>query len=244
MLILPAIDIYNGACVRLRQGNYEFQKVYSNSPVEVAKNFLDAGFSFLHIVDLEGAKEKKIVNWSTIEALGKIQGLSLEVGGGIRTKEDIERLFSLGVKRVILGSIAVHSPRLIQEWIEEFTAERIVISVDVKNNLVAIHGWQEKSGLTAEQFIQQMIHLGARIFICTDIARDGMLKGPNNELYRHLKFIFPSIDIIASGGITTIRDIEMLVSTQVSGVIVGKALYEERISLQELLQFNQGVKQC
>lgn len=241
MLILPAIDIYNKKCVRLRQGDYSQKTEYSDSPQNVAQQFRDAGFHFLHIVDLEGAKEKRIVNWSTLEALAKLPNLSIEVGGGIRTTDDVDRLFNIGVKRIIVGSVAVHTPELVQQWIHSYGADRIVVGIDIKNDVVAIHGWQEKSSLHTTPFLQQMKKLGVRIFICTDIARDGMLAGPNTSLYKNLVTMNPESDIIASGGVSGASDIHELATTGVKGIIVGKALYEGKLSLSELAELQKGL---
>ena len=237
MLIIPAIDIYEGKCVRLRQGMYDKHTVYTDSPSEVAHKFVEAGFLFLHVVDLEGAKEKKIKNWKTIEALAKVPGAILEVGGGVRTSEDIQLLFSLGVHRVIIGSIAAAAPQLAEEWIKEFGAQRIVIGMDVKNGSVAVSGWIEDSGLKPEDFIQQAMKYGATTFICTDISKDGMLEGVNREFYSKLVSKFPSVKIIASGGVTSMKDLEMLKEIDVEGVVIGKALYEGRIDLKDLIKF-------
>lgn len=244
MLILPAIDIYEGKCVRLRQGNYSEQTIYATSPREVAQRFYDAGLNFIHVVDLEGAKERRIVNWKTLEELSHCQGLSFEIGGGIRTKSDVDRLVSLGVARIILGSIAVHSPAFVEEMIQTYGSERIAVGVDVKDNIVAIHGWQEQSTLTATELITAMIRIGVRCFICTDITRDGMLQGPNTHLYQKLVEQFPNVSFIASGGISSKDDILKLSEMHIAGVVVGKAYYEGKISLQTLSELQQGLKQC
>lgn len=241
MLILPAIDIYDGKCVRLRQGDYEQKTVYSESPSTVAQQFCDAGFRFLHIVDLQGAKEKRIVNWHSLETLARIPHLMLEVGGGIRTEDDIEKLFRIGVKRIILGSVAVQQPQLVGKWLQQYGSERIVIGIDIKDNSVAIHGWQEKSNLHTETLLQHMKALGARIVICTDIACDGMLKGPNISLYKKLAEENPDVALIASGGVSSTEDIKNLAATGVKGVIVGKALYEGKISLPELAELQKNL---
>jgi len=216
MLIVPAIDIFNGKCVRLRQGDYKQKTVYAATPEEVARRFADAGFQLLHIVDLQGAKEKKVVNWDSIASICRVPGLKVEVGGGIRTTEDIRRLIDIGVSRVVIGSIAAKSPELIEYWIQQFGAERIVAGMDVKNGSVAISGWLEDSHLEPINFVLDLVKLGAKIFICTDISRD------------------PQISIIASGGISTLTDIQALKQSKLAGVIVGKAVYEGKISIEEL----------
>ncbi len=242
MLILPAIDIYQGKCVRLRQGDYAQQTIYADSPREVAQRFVDAGFSFLHVVDLEGAKQKHIVNWEAIHALASLPGISLEVGGGIRTQEDIEKLLSLGVKRIILGSVAVHAAEFIGKWVAQYGKDRVAVGMDIRNNAVAIHGWQEESALTPETFLQTMSEQGIETIICTDISRDGMLQGPNVELYKHLTTSFPHLSIIASGGVTTIADVEKLALINIAGIIVGKALYEGTMTLKKLATLQNKVK--
>jgi phosphoribosylformimino-5-aminoimidazole carboxamide ribotide isomerase len=238
MLIIPAIDIYDGKCVRLRQGDYEQKTVYAASPAEVAKQFADAGFRFLHIVDLQGAKEKKVINWDSLTSVLAIPGLQVEIGGGIRTTEDIRRLIDIGVSRVIIGSVAAKSPELVEYWIQQFTANRIVVGMDVKNGSVAIGGWLEDSRLEPMNFVLDLVRRGAKIFICTDISRDGMLGGVNIDFFQNLKSAFPQILIIASGGISTLKDIQVLKQSDLAGVIVGKAIYEGRLSLEELAKMN------
>lgn len=238
MLIIPAIDIYDGKCVRLRQGDYGQKTVYSASPAEVARQFFDAGFRFLHIVDLEGAKEKRIVNWDSIASILKISGLQIEIGGGIRTTDDIQKLIEIGASRVVIGSAAAKSPELAEYWIQQFQAERIVIGMDVKNGSVAISGWLEDSRLEPMNFVLDLIRRGAKLFICTDISRDGMLGGVNVEFFQNLTSAFPQVSIIASGGISTLEDIHLLKQSNLSGVIVGKAIYEGKVQINELAKLN------
>jgi len=241
MLIIPAIDIYEGKCVRLRQGDYEQKTVYNTSPAEVAKQFVDAGFRFLHIVDLQGAKEKKIVNWDSIASIIKVPGLQVEVGGGIRTTDNIKKLIEIGVSRVVIGSVAAKSPELIEYWIKQFSAEKIVVGMDVKNDSVAISGWLEDSHRAPTGFILDLAKHGAKIFICTDISRDGMLGGVNIDFFQNLKSAFPELSIIASGGISTIEDIRILRKVELAGVIVGKAIYEHKLTIEELSRMNSAV---
>jgi phosphoribosylformimino-5-aminoimidazole carboxamide ribotide isomerase len=239
MLVIPAIDIYDGKCVRLRQGDYAQQTIYSESPKVIAQQFVDAGLHFLHIVDLQGAKEKKIVNLESIRQIVSVPGIEIEVGGGIRKTEDIECLLALGVKRVVIGSAAVKSPELAQYWLQRFGGKKIIIGIDVKNDSVAISGWIEDSKREPVQCMFDLIQCGATSFICTDIARDGMLAGVNNDFYRRLTSAFPSTAIIASGGISSADDIRQLAGTKVAGVIVGKAIYENSITLNELAKLSQ-----
>ena len=241
MLIIPAIDIIDGKCVRLRQGDYDQKTVYVASPVEVAKQFADAGFTFLHIVDLQGAKEKRIVNWDSIASIIAVPGLQVEVGGGIRTTDDIKKLIEIGVSRVVIGSVAAKSPELVEYWIKQFGAEKIVIGMDVKNNSVAISGWLEDSHRAPMGFVLDLARCGAKIFICTDISRDGMLGGVNIDFYQNLKSAFPDQSIIASGGISTLEDVQVLMKAELTGVIVGKAIYENRLPIEELAKLNGAV---
>jgi len=238
MLIIPAIDIYDGKCVRLRQGDYEQKTVYTASPAEVARQFADAGFKFLHIVDLEGAKEKKIVNWDSIESIISVTGLQVEVGGGIRTTADIKRLLIAGASRVVVGSVAAKSPELVEYWIKQFGAEKIIIGMDVKKGSIAVSGWMEDSHRQPMDFILDLQRRGARTFICTDISRDGMLSGVNAEFFQNLKSAFPQVSIIASGGISKIEDLKLLEKINLSAVIVGKAIYEGKLSIMELTKLN------
>jgi phosphoribosylformimino-5-aminoimidazole carboxamide ribotide isomerase len=238
MLILPAIDIIDGKCVRLRQGDYKQKTVYSASPAEVAKQYADAGLTFLHVVDLQGAKEKKIVNWDSIASIIAMPGLHVEVGGGIRTTDDIKKLIEIGASRVVIGSVAAKSPELVEYWIKQFGAERIVVGMDVKDNSVAISGWLEDSHRAPMGFVLDMVKRGAKIFICTDIARDGMLGGVNIDFYQNLKSAFPDLSLIASGGISTLEDVHVLRKAELAGVIIGKAIYENKLTIEELAKLN------
>jgi len=238
MLILPAIDIIDGKCVRLRQGDYKQKTVYSASPAEVAKQYADAGLTFLHVVDLQGAKEKKIVNWDSIASIIAMPGLHMEVGGGIRTTDDIKKLIEIGASRVVIGSVAAKSPELVEYWIKQFGAERIVVGMDVKDNSVAISGWLEDSHRAPMGFVLDMVKRGAKIFICTDIARDGMLGGVNIDFYQNLKSAFPDLSLIASGGISTLEDVHVLRKAELAGVIIGKAIYENKLTIEELAKLN------
>jgi phosphoribosylformimino-5-aminoimidazole carboxamide ribotide isomerase len=237
MLIYPAIDIYQGNCVRLRQGDFASQNVYSDSPSTVAQSFRDAGLSSLHVVDLEGAKAGHIVNWEALDSILEIGSLQVQVGGGIRTHQDICRLFDAGAARVVIGSLAVESPHIVHDWIHEFGTERFVIAVDVRDGAVAHKGWLERARLTPSAFVDAMARAGAASYLCTDINLDGMLGGPNLELYQSLLAEFPSIHLIASGGVSQIDDIENLAGIGCHAVVVGKALYEGRITTDQLSHF-------
>jgi len=241
MLIIPAIDIIDGKCVRLRQGDYKQKTVYDSLPAEVAHEYVRTGLSFLHVVDLQGAKEKKIVNWDSLASIIAVPGVQVEVGGGIRTTEDIKKLLEIGVFRVVIGSVAAKSPELAEYWLNQFGPEKIVVGIDVKNNSVAVSGWLEDSHRDPMEFVLDLTTRGATTFICTDISRDGMLGGVNVEFYRRLKSAFPELALIASGGISTMDDIRDLTKANLSGVIVGKALYENKLSLEELARMNSAV---
>ncbi len=234
MLTIPAIDILDGRCVRLSEGDFERKTVYSENPSDVAKTFADAGLSLVHVVDLDGAKAGRIANWRSIEAVLRVPGVTAEVGGGVRTSDDIRRLLDLGVHRVVVGSVAAKSPELAAYWIEQFGADRIVIGMDVRNGSVAVSGWLEDSHRTPVDFLLDLKKRGARTFICTDIARDGTMQGTNVEFFRSLTGALPAVDLIASGGIASVGDIRRLREAGVSGVVVGKALYEGRIRLEDL----------
>ena len=231
MRIIPAIDIIDGKCVRLTQGDYAQKKIYNESPLEVAKSFEDAGLKFLHLVDLDGAKAGKVVNWKVVESIAAATDLKVDFGGGIKTEDEVTRLFDTGVRQVNLGSIAVRNPALVESWIQQYGADTIILSADVKNEMIAISGWQEDSSISIFDFIKDYLTKGIRYVTCTDISTDGMLEGPNVDLYANLLDTFPGIKLIASGGVSDVKDLEKLKEIQVDGVIVGKAIYEGRVEL-------------
>lgn len=233
MHIIPAIDLIGGKCVRLTQGDYAREKVYRDNPVDVAKEFQDAGFARLHLVDLDGAKSGRVINWNVIESICGETSLKIDVGGGIKTAEELKRLLNLGVSQVNLGSIAVRNPELVRAWIETY-GDKIILSADVRDGHVAVSGWQEASSLTIDELIKTYEPAGLSYVTCTDISADGTLAGPAVSLYEKLVSAFPSIRIIASGGVGSIDDIERLSTTGVYGVIVGKALYEGKVTAAEL----------
>jgi phosphoribosylformimino-5-aminoimidazole carboxamide ribotide isomerase len=237
MRIIPAIDIIDGKCVRLTQGDYDQKKIYNENPLEVARQFEDAGIEYLHLVDLDGAKAGRVTNWKTIEAIAGQTSLDVDFGGGIKTEEELIRLFELGVKQVNLGSIAVKNPELVKEWISKFSS-RIILSADVKAEMVAISGWMEDSKVSITDFLKTYHCYGVEYVTCTDIATDGMLQGPNVGLYQKLTNHFPTIKVIASGGVSSIEDLHKLTETNVNGVIIGKAIYEGRITVSELAVFH------
>jgi phosphoribosylformimino-5-aminoimidazole carboxamide ribotide isomerase len=234
MRIIPAIDIIDGKCVRLTQGDYAQKKVYHENPVDVARSFEDAGLKYLHLVDLDGAKAGSVVNWKVVEAITSQTSMSVDFGGGIKTAQEIQRLFDLGVQQVNLGSIAVKEPLTVKQWLSDFGVEKIILSADVKGELIAISGWQENSSLTISAFLKDYLQHGIEFVTCTDISTDGMLTGPNIELYKRLLLTFPQLHLIASGGVSSIDDILELRRIGVDGVIIGKAIYEGKIKLPEL----------
>ena len=234
MKIIPAIDIIDGKCVRLTQGDYAQKKIYNENPLEVAQEFERAGLKHLHLVDLDGAKAGKVTNWNVAESICSKTALSVDFGGGIKQQQEIERLFDIGITQVNLGSIAVKNRALVYDWIDLFGPEKIILSADVKQEMIAISGWQETAGISVFDFVQQYLTKGLRYVTCTDIAVDGMLTGPSIPLYQKLITRFHDLQIIASGGVSSMDDLKKLKNTGVMGVIVGKAIYEGRIAVAEL----------
>jgi phosphoribosylformimino-5-aminoimidazole carboxamide ribotide isomerase len=238
MRIIPAIDVMEGKCVRLSQGDFDQKKVYHENPVEVAKMFENAGLQYLHLVDLDGAKSGKVVNWKTLEEIGKTTRLQVDFGGGIKTKSEIRQILEAGAQQVNLGSIAVKEPEKVTIWVNEFGADKIILSADVRDEQIAIHGWKETSPLSVIDFITQYQTIGINHVTCTDISTDGMLNGPNFSLYKKLLQQFPELNLIASGGVSSMEDIRKLKSFGLYGVIVGKAIYEGRVRIEELRMMN------
>ncbi|MBQ4105258.1 MAG: 1-(5-phosphoribosyl)-5-[Clostridia bacterium] len=234
MIIFPAIDLYEGKAVRLYKGDYNQMTVYSENPAEVAKRFVQAGATHLHLVDLEGAKLGRPGNLDTISKIIKETDLFTEVGGGIRNIETVEAYISIGVDRVILGTAAVNDPEFLKETLKRF-GDKIAVGVDLKDGFVAIKGWTEKSSLSADEFLGEMETLGVSTIICTDISRDGAMQGSNNTLYRELSEKY-NINFIASGGVSTIEDVKTLSSMNMYGAIIGKAYYIGAIDLKEAIE--------
>ncbi len=234
MYIYPAIDLYEGKAVRLYKGDYAQMTVYSENPAEVAKAFAQAGSKHIHLVDLEGAKKGVPVNLDTIQKIMAAADLFVEVGGGIRTMETIESYLSIGVDRVILGTAAVTDPAFLEEALAKY-GEKIAVGVDLKDGYVAIKGWTEKSQLTADAFFEKMQKLGVKTVICTDISRDGAMKGTNRELYKDLSAKY-AIDLIASGGVSSLEDVEALAAMDLHGAIIGKAYYIGAIDLKTAIE--------
>lgn len=235
--IIPAIDLIEGKCVRLTQGDYATRKVYNEDPLEVTKAFEDAGIRRLHVVDLDGAKAGHIVNYRVLEKLAGHTSLIIDFGGGLKQTKDVEIAFDCGAQMVTGGSIAVKDPETFTAWIARFGSERIILGADAKDRRIAISGWEEATDAELLPFIQKYREQGIEKVICTDISRDGMLEGPAVDLYQEILEAVPEIYLIASGGVSSIADIEKLAEANVPAVIFGKALYEGRITLKELERF-------
>lgn len=237
MRIIPAIDIIDGKCVRLTQGDYAQKKIYSQNPLEIAKKFEEEGALYLHLVDLDGAKAQQVVNYSILEQICKHTNLKVDFSGGIKTEIDLKKVFEYGANQVSIGSLAVKNPELFLEWLQKFGNEKIILSADVKNNHIATYGWQEESNIVLSDFLQTYYKAGIQYVICTDISKDGMLQGPAVKLYKEIKEQFSTLKIIASGGIADEKDIQDLYKAGCEGVIIGKAIYEGRIKLKNLQRY-------
>lgn len=235
--IIPAIDIIEGKCVRLSQGDYAQKKVYNENPLEVAKEFESAGIRRLHLVDLDGAKAKHIVNYKVLESIATHTDLSIDFGGGLKSDEDLRIAFESGAKMVTGGSIAVKEPDTFLSWLDKFGAERIILGADVKEEKIAVGGWIESTTLDLLPFVKGFVERGIDKVICTDISKDGMLKGPSIDLYKRMLAEIPSLYLIASGGVSSMKDIEELNEANVPAVITGKAIYEGRIKMEEIASF-------
>jgi phosphoribosylformimino-5-aminoimidazole carboxamide ribotide isomerase len=237
MRIIPAIDIINGQCVRLTKGDYDTKKVYNEDPLEVAKSFEDAGIEFLHVVDLDGAKASHIVNYKVLESIAGKTNLKIDFGGGLKSDNDLRIAFESGANQITGGSIAVKNPKVFETWIAKYGSDKIILGADCNNEKIAISGWQEESDLEVIQFIRDYQTKGVSYVICTDISKDGMLEGPSFDLYKRILNDLKGIKLIASGGISKFSELPQLAEMGCEGVIVGKAIYENRISLKELEQF-------
>lgn len=235
--IIPAIDIIEGKCIRLTQGDYGRKIIYNENPLEVAKQFEDNGIQYLHLVDLDGAKAKKIINRIVLEEIAAKTKLKIDFGGGIRTDEDIKLAFNCGADQVTGGSIAVKNKELFLSWLDKFSPEKIILGADVKEEKITINGWYENTEINIFPFIENYRMKGIKYFICTDINRDGLLQGAAINLYKKITDRFTDIKLIASGGISTIDEIDELIKLNLDGVIIGKAIYENKISLKELRKY-------
>lgn len=234
MRIIPAIDIIEGKCVRLSKGDYDTKKIYNENPLEVAKSFQDHGIEYLHLVDLDGAKSKHIVNHKILEQIASKTDLKVDFGGGLKTDEDLKIAFESGANQVTGGSIAVKEPEVFQNWLQKFGSEKIILGADAKNRKIAVSGWLEDSDEEIIPFIQKFENNGVSYVICTDISKDGMLQGPSFDLYKEILSETENIKLIASGGISEFDELPKLAELECEGVIIGKAIYENRISLKQL----------
>ncbi len=232
--LIPAIDIIGGQCVRLTKGDYDQKTVYRDSPAEVAKEFEKIGFKRLHVVDLDGAKSKHIVNEQVLEAITTQTQLTVDFGGGIKTDEDIEKAFAAGASMVTIGSIAVTNPDLFMGWLEKYGVERIILGADVRHGKISINGWKEDSSEDLLPFLKKYVDAGVRNVLCTEISKDGTLAGPAIELYQSMMAAYPELHLIASGGVSSIDDIKALEDAGIPAVVFGKAIYEGKINLNEL----------
>lgn len=235
--LIPAIDIIDGKCVRLSQGDYDRVKEYSASPADVAREMQDHGITRLHVVDLDGAKSKHVVNWRTLEQIANATNLVIDFGGGVKTDDDLRIVFDCGAQMVTGGSIAVKEPETFERWLVKYGAERIILGADVKEGKIAVNGWLEGSDSELMSFLNHYTELGVQKVICTEISRDGMLQGPAISLYQEILAQFPELHLIASGGVSSMADIDALVEAKVPGVIFGKALYEGKITYKEIEKF-------
>lgn len=237
MRIIPAIDIINGECVRLSKGDYNKKTIYSKNVLDVAKNFEDNGIQFLHLVDLDGAKQNRIINYKILEKISSQTNLIIDFGGGLKSEEDIKIAFESGAKQVTLGSVAVKNPELFLETLEKYGKEKIILGADAKKEKIAVSGWLEASEMNIYDFIKEKTEDGIQYVISTDIDKDGMLEGPSFDLYEKIIAENPDIKLIASGGITSTKDLVQLNSIGCEGAIIGKALYENRITFNDLKPF-------
>lgn len=235
--IIPAIDIIGGKCVRLTQGDYARKTIYGSNPADIAKSYEDAGLRRIHLVDLDGAKVSRPLNLAVLEEVARRTSLDIQYGGGIKSAESLRSVFGAGANRAICGSVAVDEPELFGEWLAEFGAARIILGADIRDGRIATHGWIRSSQLTAEALIESFAAAGLTQAICTDISKDGMLAGPAFGLYGGLQEAFPGVDITVSGGISSIGDIEQLDAMGLRSVIVGKAIYEGRITPDDLKKY-------
>lgn len=237
MRIIPAIDIIEGKCVRLTKGDYTQKKIYNEKPVNVAKEFEDAGIKYLHLVDLDGAKSKHIVNAKVLEEIANNTDLQIDFGGGIKSDGDIETAFNAGAAQVTAGSITVDEPELFLQWLKKYGPEKLILGADYRKRKIALHGWKDTAEIDIIEFIKQFEQHGISYVVGTDISKDGMLQGASFEIYKEI-IAETNVKLIASGGVSSISDLEKLREISCSGAIIGKALYEKKISLKDLIAFS------
>lgn len=234
--LIPAIDIIDGKCVRLTKGDYNQKTVYNDSPADVARQFEEMGFKRLHVVDLDGAKSKHIVNDHVLKAITDATNLKVDFGGGLKTDDDLKKAFEAGASMVTIGSIAVTKPELFLSWLEEYGADKLILGADVRNGKISINGWKEDSTEELLPFLKQYVDHGVKNVLCTEISKDGTLQGPAIELYRQIMDTYPTLHLIASGGVGSTDDIRNLNESGIPAVVFGKAFYEGKINIEELWQ--------
>jgi phosphoribosylformimino-5-aminoimidazole carboxamide ribotide isomerase len=239
--IIPAIDIIEGKCVRLTEGDYSQKKIYNEKPLEVAKKFQDAGLMRLHLVDLDGAKEGTVRNWKVLETIAAKTSLIIDFGGGIKSEKDVQIVFESGASLATVGSVAVKNEDEFLRWLLQFGADKFLLGADVKNEKIAVSGWQETTDVWVYDFIKKFIDSGVQQIFCTDVSKDGKLEGPSTELYKNIVQKYPSLFFIASGGVSSINDVNLLAEIGCKAVIIGKAIYEGRITLDELSKLNLSI---
>lgn len=232
--LIPAIDIIDGKCVRLTKGDYDQKKVYSDSPADVAKHFEQMGFSRLHVVDLDGAKSKHIVNSATLEAISACTSLKIDFGGGIKTDDDIDKAFNSGASMVTIGSVAISHPELFEKWLKQYGPDRIILGADTRNGKISVNGWKEDSDTDLFHLLDKFVALGVKNVLCTDISKDGTMRGPAIDLYKEIMHHYPTLHLIASGGVSSNADIIELDQAGIPAVVFGKAFYEGKIDINEL----------
>lgn len=237
MQIIPAIDIIDGKCVRLTEGDYSKKTIYNEHPLEVAKEFEGAGLQRLHLVDLDGAKAGAVKNWKVLETIAGKTSLVIDFGGGIKREEDVTIVFNSGAALATVGSVAVKEETKFLSWLQQFGADKFLLGADVKNEKIAVGGWLETTDIWIYDFIEKYITHGVQQLFCTDVSKDGRLEGPSTELYKNIIQKFPQLHFIASGGVSSLADLEELRDAGCSGAIVGKAIYEGRVSLEDLKRF-------
>jgi phosphoribosylformimino-5-aminoimidazole carboxamide ribotide isomerase len=235
--IIPAIDLMDGKCVRLEQGDFRLKKVYEEDPLTVAKRFEDHGISRIHVVDLDGARTRQVVNWHPLERIVSKTDLIVDFGGGIKSDQDLKVVFDCGAAMAVIGSIAVSDPDMFQTWLFAYGPRKIILGADARNGKIAVSGWTDTTAISLFDFLKQYRDMGVIQVLCTDISKDGMLKGSSVDLYREMVSQFTGMQIIASGGISSLKEIHTLNESGVAGAIIGKALYEGKISLEELKEF-------
>ncbi len=238
MEIIPAIDIIDGKCVRLTHGDYSQKTIYNKNPFEVARQFEDAGFTRLHLVDLDGAKAGAVKNWKVLETIASKTSLVVDFGGGIKIEKDVQIVFDSGAMLATIGSMAVKEETIFTSWLEKFGAQKFLLGADVKDEKITITGWTEQTDIWVYDFIQKYVEKGITQIFCTDVSKDGALLGPSIELYKNIIEKFPQLHFIASGGVSSIDDVYELRDIGCSGVIIGKAIYEGKIKLEELQKIN------